>query len=98
MVRDSRSLKGLKSQLSLKFTVQERKGRNLLTKADAQESFWQLHLLCLLPIPLSNALFLLVICAFLIDDKNREAQMSITQNVFLGTGIFSSCYVSLLEA
>lgn len=77
--------------------MQERKGCNLLTKADVQESFWQLHLSCCLPhSALLNPLFLLVTCAFLIDNKNRQAQMSIMGQLFCRTVVLSSSYIIVL--
>lgn len=97
IARDSKSLKGLQFQLSPKFTVQERKACNLLRRADVQESFWQLHLSCCLPhSALLNPFFLLVICAFLIDNKTRQAQMSIMRQLFCRTAVLSSSYITVL--
>lgn len=45
-----------------------------------------------------NPLFLPVVRAFLLDDKNRQAQMSITLNLFLGTDVLSSSYTAALPS
>lgn len=98
IARASKSPRGLKSQLSLKFTVQERNGCNLLRKADLQESFWQLHL-SRFPhptLPCYTDSSFESYALFPQKTKIGKQKLSITLNVVLRIAVLSLFYVPVL--